>query len=108
MWRWRLRAQGTSDTNCVAATPSAEQPVNEADLAKGNGGDARPGQPFTDAQPGLMGFAEPELHLQRADIDGVAIAQDGLVNGLAVNGGQGFGLGTQHDALRGIEVELQM
>ena len=64
--------------------------------------------PFAKAQPGLSGFAKPELHSKRPNGDGIAIAQDGLVNGLAVDGSQGVGLSTQDDALGGVEVELQM
>ena len=77
-------------------------------MAKGNGGDGSPGKAFAEAQVGLAGFTEPELESQGTDVYRIAIAQDSLLNSLAINGGQGVRLGAQHDAFRGVEVELQM
>ena len=53
-------------------------------------------------------FTQPELHLQRADLDEVAVTQQGLLDRLAVDRGQRVGLGAEAETLSGNQIELQM
>ena len=84
------------------------QAVDEDDLHDAKGAQSGPDEGFTEAQAGLAGRAQPELHFERADLDGVAIAENSLRHGLAVDGHQGVGLSGQDEALSRAQVELQM
>ena len=54
---------------------------------------ASPGEPFAEAQAPLAGLAEPEpAACSEPMLDRIPVAQDGLLNGLAINGGQCVGL----------------
>ena len=87
---------------------STEQPVDERNLKKGNSGDGSPGESFAEAQTGLAVFTEPKLHRQGTDVDGIAVAQDGLLDTLAIDIDQRFRLGHEDKTCGGLEVELQM
>src|SRR5207244_25927 len=115
-WRWRLRGRDTSGIDWLTQSDTdgrttglrawergsvgvwregnqsrpalPQQPVDQTDLAEGDGSDGGPGEPLPQAQAPLAGFAEPELHLQRADFDGVAAAQYGPLNQMAIDRGE--------------------
>ena len=67
----------------------AEQPVNQGQLRGEQEHAGRPGERLPKTQAGLARFAKPEADLQRADLDGVPVAQDHLLKLFAVDGGDG-------------------
>lgn len=87
---------------------SLRQPVDQRDLRGGEGGEGEPGEPFAPGEANLLRFGEPELELHRAEFDEVAIAQQGLGEGLAVDGRVGVRLAREEEAVGKFQVETEM
>jgi hypothetical protein len=87
---------------------SMRQPVDEGDLGEAKGGEESPDERFGKPQAVLGGFGEPELESERADFNGVAVAQDPSLGRLAVGGDEGVGSGFEDEAGGGIEIDVKM
>ena len=87
---------------------SMNQPVNDGHLAEGDQTDGDPRKHLAEAQASLAGVAEPELELQRANLDMIAVAQHDLLNGLSIHAGQRVGPDLENQPLSGIEVNVKM
>ena len=59
-------------------------------------------------KPAWRRLPQPEADFGRADLDGVAVAQDGFAKRLAVDGRQRIGLRRQHKARDGIKRQFKM
>src|SRR5262249_49430307 len=92
-----------------AAFPALiNEEINEAELGCGDERDARPHQPFTPAQAALARFREPETQLQCTKLDGVTVAENGLLHGRAVDGGEGVCRWGEEEAVLGIEGKFKV
>ncbi len=80
---------------------SPEEAGNEGDLGEAEESQGGPGEAFDCAQAGLADRRKGESNFQRADGNDIAVAQNGLLDGRAVDGqeGAGFGLANQLPSL---------
>ena len=92
----------------LQAQESIDEEIDDYDLGEAHSGNSNPGQTFAKAQAGLTRFAKPKLELEGAGFDQIAIAQDGFLHRLRINGGQSVRLGAEHETVRGNKIELEV
>src|SRR5439155_22795703 len=87
---------------------SCYQYVNQNDLPGAQGGQGKPSEEFARPKAALAGFTEPELNLQGADFYQVAVAQECLLNGLAVDARQRARVRFQQESVRKLQMQFQV
>jgi hypothetical protein len=78
---------------------SAQQPVNQDELAEGDENQKRPDKSFAEAQAALSGGGEPELKFGGTERNDVAVAKNRVLNRHAVDGGERIGGGGEVEIL---------
>src|SRR4029434_7412728 len=71
-------------------------------------GRGKPGQCLTQAQASVSGWTQGKTQLHSANPDHIAVAQEGLLNRFAIDGGEDLGLGGEDEAFGRMEIQVKV
>src|ERR1700722_2137577 len=94
IWQWHLPARGISGIEKF----STKKPINQNELRKCDENQKRPDETFALAQSALARGGKPELQFYGTKRDGVAVAENFVLDGLAVDGCECIGGGCEIEA----------
>jgi hypothetical protein len=87
---------------------STQQSVNQNDLPGAQCREGKPSEEFARPKAALAGFTEPELNLQGTNFYQVAVAQEYLLNRMAVDARQRARMRFKYESLRNLQMKFQV